>query len=104
MAQKKDSASQDEAQVQDDRQDPREVKGGGVNDERVVATTQVTVEPVAQADESSYPNAADAKLDDQPLRSTQSPDDNLAAALTEGAGKHVPPDPALYDVDGRPKQ
>jgi hypothetical protein len=66
----------------------------------VQSTTAVTP---AKADESSLPNAADAKSEDPPVR-TSSPDTPIAQVMTAGAGEHQPPDPDEFDAEGRPKE
>lgn len=82
-----------------DRPDLEVVKGKGVNEE-VGAVTDPS--PIAKADETSYPVPNDAELHQPPLRSPKAPVD-LAVSLAEGAGQHQPPDPKLYDAEGRPR-
>jgi hypothetical protein len=65
----------------------------------VQSTTTVTP---AEADRTSMPNAMDAKNEDPPVR-TSSPDTPIAQTLAAGAGEHTPPDPKLFDSEGRPR-
>ncbi len=59
-----------------------------------------TTETPAEADKSSAPNANDAKTEDPPVR-TSRPDVDIAQTLAAGAGEHRPPDPDVYDPQGR---
>jgi hypothetical protein len=69
----------------------------------MAATVQSTTEETpAEQDKTSAPNALDAKNEDPPVR-TSSPDTTIAQTLTAGAGAHTPPDPDMYDSEGRPK-
>src|SRR5262245_30075962 len=63
----------------------------------VQSTTQVTP---AEADKSSLPNASDAQVDDPPVRSND-PSVPIAQTLAAGAGEHTPPDPDVFDKEGR---
>ncbi len=65
----------------------------------VQSTTEVTP---AEADESSLPNAMDAKPEDPPVRASK-PDTPIAQTLAAGAGEHMPPDEAEFDKEGRPR-
>jgi hypothetical protein len=65
----------------------------------VQSTTEATP---AKADESSLPNAMDAKAEDPPVRASR-PDTPIAQTLAAGAGEHTPPDPKKFDSEGRPK-
>lgn len=73
---------------------------GNITASPVVQST--TEETPAEADESSLPNAMDAKPIDPPVRSAL-PDVPIAQTLAAGAGEHTPPDPDLFDKEGRPK-
>ena len=64
----------------------------------------VVAPPVAelkQADAVSGPTVVDAEVEDYPVR-TGRPDQPVAVTIASGAGAHTPPDPEVYDVDGRP--
>ncbi len=76
------------------------IEPGNVADTPVVQST--TTETPAEADETSLPNALDAKPDDPPVRAA-SPDVPIAQTLAAGAGAHTPPDPKLFDKEGRPR-
>jgi len=76
------------------------IDAGNVADSPVVQST--TTETPAEADESSLPNALDAKVNDPPVRSGD-PDIPIAQTLAAGAGEHTPPDPKLFDKEGRPR-
>lgn len=65
----------------------------------VQSTTTATP---AEADKTSMPNAMDAQNEDPPVR-TSSPDTPIAQTLAAGAGAHTPPDPKVFDKDGRPR-
>ncbi len=65
----------------------------------VQSTTTVTP---AEADKSSLPNANDAQSEDPPVRASK-PDTPIAQTLAAGAGEHMPPDPAEFDKEGRPR-
>jgi hypothetical protein len=73
---------------------------GNVNESPVVQST--TTETPAEADESSLPNAMDAKPEDPPVRAAK-PDTPIAQTLAAGAGAHTPPDPDMFDKEGRPR-
>ena len=77
-----------------------DLQAGNVNRSPVVQST-TTVTP-AEADESSLPNALDAKPNDPPVRAAE-PDIPIAQTLAAGAGAHTPPDPKLFDKEGRPR-
>jgi hypothetical protein len=62
----------------------------------------VTSEPKREADKTSAPVPNDAQLEDPPVRTTR-PDVPIGVSLATGAGEHVPPDPAKYTPDGRPR-
>lgn len=61
----------------------------------------LTAEPKREADKTSSPVPNDAKLEDPPVRTTRA-DVPIAVSMATGAGQHNPPDPELYDDDGRP--
>jgi hypothetical protein len=63
--------------------------------ERVV----LTAEPKRSADKSSSPGG-EAFPEDPPVRTTR-PDVPIVDSLATGAGQHVPPDPDVYQWDGR---
>jgi hypothetical protein len=65
----------------------------------VQSTTEATP---AKADETSTPNALDAKPEDPPVRAAR-PDTPIAQTLSAGAGEHTPPDPKQFDKEGRPR-
>jgi len=73
---------------------------GNIVSSPVVQST--TEETPAEADESSLPNAMDAKVNDPPVRSGR-PDIPIAQTLAAGAGEHTPPDPDEFDSEGRPR-
>jgi hypothetical protein len=75
------------------------IDAGNVADSPVVQST--TEETPAKADESSLPNALDAKPEDPPVRAAR-PDTPIAQTLAAGAGAHTPPDPKEFDKEGRP--
>ncbi len=87
---------------------PGPVKGHGVAEdlERVGIPVVNDPAPVAEADKTSapgpYAGSGAPKLHDPPLRSDR-PDAELAVSLAQGAGQHVPPDPATHDYQGKPK-
>ena len=63
--------------------------------------TQSTTEATPrEGDETSMPN----KLETEPAVpvSTQRPDEPIANTLAAGAGEHTPPDPQVFDKEGRP--
>lgn len=60
----------------------------------------VTKETPAKADETSVPNATDAKSNQPPVR-THRPDVPIAQVLGAGAGEHMPPDDPHIGQDGR---
>lgn len=66
----------------------------------VQSTTEVTP---AKADETSLPNALDAKPEDPPVRAAK-PDTPIAQTLAAGAGEHTPPDPKVFAPSGRPRE
>lgn len=76
------------------------IDAGNITPSPVVQST--TEETPAEADESSLPNAMDAKPIDPPVRSAL-PDVPIAQTLAAGAGEHTPPDPDAFDKEGRPK-
>ena len=67
-----------------------------------VVTTTTSVTP-AKADESSLPNAMNAKPEDPPVRASK-PDAPIAQTLTAGAGSTPPPNPKEFDPAGRPRE
>ena len=69
------------------------------SDSVVQSITEVTP---AEADKSSLPNATDAKVEDPPVRASL-PDTPIAQTLAAGAGAHTPPDPEVFDIEGRPR-
>jgi hypothetical protein len=82
----------------------KSAKGITPGAEGAVAPVQSTTkETPAKADESSYPNAQDAKPEDPPVRAAK-PDTPIAQVLTEGAGEHTPPDPDEFAPSGRPRE
>jgi len=76
------------------------IDAGNITPTPVVQST--TTETPAEADESSLPNAMDAKVNDPPVRSGR-PDIPIAQTLAAGAGEHTPPDPDEFDSEGRPR-
>jgi hypothetical protein len=64
----------------------------------VQSTTTATPSP---ADETSMPNHLNTENEQPPVR-TSSPDVPVAQTLVAGAGEHTPPDPKLFNPDGRP--
>ena len=76
------------------------IDAGNVKASAVVQST--TTETPAEADESSLPNAMDAKPEDPPVRASK-PDTPIAQTLAAGAGEHTPPDPDEFDKEGRPR-
>ncbi len=77
-----------------------DLEAGNVAESPVVQST--TTETPAEADESSLPNAMDAKVNDPPVRAGE-PDIPIAQTLAAGAGEHTPPDPDVFDKEGRPR-
>lgn len=61
----------------------------------------LTDEPKREADKTSSPVPNDAKAEDPPVRTTRT-DVPIVVSLATGAGQHEPPDPELYDANGRP--
>jgi hypothetical protein len=81
-------------------------KAPGIEPGNLVAAPVVqstTDKTPAEADKSSLPNAMDAKPEDPPVRASK-PDTPIAQTLTAGAGEHTPPDPDVYDKEGRPRE
>lgn len=76
------------------------IDAGNITPSPVVQST--TEETPAEADESSLPNAMDAKVNDPPVRAGR-PDIPIAQTLAAGAGEHTPPDPDEFDSEGRPR-
>lgn len=74
-------------------------EGEAVGPPLVQSTTEATPSP---ADETSMPNHLNTENEQPPVR-TSSPDTPIAQTLTAGAGEHTPPDPAVFDRDGRPR-
>lgn len=70
------------------------------------AVQSTTEETPSRADETSAPGpytGDDApKVDDPPVRTTD-PDQPIAQTLAAGAGEHTPPDPDVFDKEGRRK-
>jgi hypothetical protein len=58
-------------------------------------------EPEHEADRTSLPTAY-APIERPPVSTTKAGEKVLRSLVT-GAGKHEPPDPELYDADGRPR-
>ena len=76
----------------------------GYANEKASTTVQSTTEVTpAAADETSAPNALDAKPEQPPVRAAK-PDTPIAQTLTAGAGEHQPPDPEEFDPEGRPRE
>ena len=92
---KRESASVEETIKKAPGIDPGNVQATAV----VQSTTEKTP---AEADKSSLPNAMDAKPEDPPVRAAK-PDTPIAQTLAAGAGEHTPPDPEMFDKDGRPR-
>lgn len=98
MAAKKDQDTQTEGTVEQELPEPRDTEiARGVN-----AQVGAVENPSAQkqSDQTSYPVPNDAEIVDPPLRSPKAPED-LAVSLAEGAGQHQPPDPDVFDAEGR---
>ena len=74
--------------------DPGNVSASAV----VQSTTEETPRP---GDETPMPNT----LETEPAApvSTQEPDVPIAQTLAAGAGEHTPPDPEVFDKEGRPR-
>lgn len=58
-------------------------------------------EPEHEADRTSLPTAY-APIERPPVSTTR-PDQEILRSLVTGAGAHVPPDPAKYTPEGRPR-
>lgn len=65
----------------------------------VQSTTKETPSP---ADETPAPNVLNTENEQPPVR-TSRPDTPIAQTLVAGAGEHTPPDPEVFDKDGRPR-
>ncbi len=75
------------------------VDGHGANEEQGAVENPA---PVADADKSSDPGPYTHSPEGPPVRSPR-PEAELSVSLAQGAGQHVPPDPAKYDATGRPR-
>ena len=77
----------------------------GIDPGNIVTSSSVqstTTRTPAEADKTSLPNAMDAKSEAPPVRASK-PDTPIAQPLAAGAGAHMPPDPAEFDSEGRPR-
>jgi len=92
MAESKASAKSKAAAADGDEQFEKVVADG--------AGVTITNETPAEADETSVPNAMDAKADDAPVR-TNRPDVPIAQVLAAGAGEHMPNTDPHIGADGR---
>lgn len=74
---------------------------GNVKAQAVVQST--TEETPSEADKTPAPNVINTENEQPPVR-TSKPDTPIAQTLTAGAGEHTPPDPEVYDKEGRPRE
>jgi hypothetical protein len=100
MAMSKKSTTEEHSSVAETIEAAPGIEPGNISE--VVAVQSTTEETPAEADKTSAPNALDAKPEDPPVRAAK-PDTPIAQTLTAGAGAHTPPDPDMFDKDGRPK-
>jgi len=95
-----ESKAKESSSVEETIDKAKGIDAGNVSASAVVQST--TEETPAEADKSSLPNALDAKPNDPPVRAAE-PDIPIAQTLAAGAGEHTPPDPKLFDKEGRPR-
>jgi hypothetical protein len=75
-------------------------------DSTVPAGVQSITESLPAASPASKdvgPSAPDKESEAPPLH-TARPDVPIAQVLAAGAGEHTPPDPKVFDSEGRPKE
>jgi hypothetical protein len=74
----------------------------GVNfDDAPAGVESITEKVPSEADATSAPNVVNTDHERQPVATAQ-PDVPIAQVLAAGAGAHTPPDPDVFDKDGRP--
>ncbi len=96
------SAQKDAAAAQKDA-DAAAKKAGVDEAAAPIGVQSVTVVMPAEADKSSVNNADDAESEQPPVRAGK-PDTPIAQTLAAGAGAHDPPDPEVFDSEGRPRE
>jgi hypothetical protein len=76
-------------------------KAGVDYDKAPVGVESITEKVPSEADATSAPNVVNTDHERPPV-ATSTPDTPIAQTLAAGAGEHTPPDPDVFDKDGRP--
>jgi hypothetical protein len=98
MADEKKTAPAEAGSVEETIEKAKDIEAG--SDAPPAIVQSVTENAPREGDQTPMPN----KLETEPAApvSTQVPDEPIAQTLAAGAGEHTPPDPQVFDKEGRP--
>jgi len=93
----------EDGSVEETIESHKDLETGAVVGAPIVQSVTEALPAESPASQEIGPSAPDRESEAPPLH-TARPDVPIAQTLAAGAGEHTPPDPKVFDGDGRPRE